>query len=505
MDYIAGFFNELYQIKYAFSTGVYTTLGPPMLTLLRSGSSLYVTLIAVMMIAQPQKGKERAEGLAYSILAVIAAIFLLNQTGGQALVLSIFWAIEDMSLAIAIEMLRKLPTYGQAFALPYPIDTATATIQVGGETIVNGYAVLASLIEAQMFDVLEMMSEVAYGNGSLITPGTVVRVIMAIIGMLPFIFVLGIFAAFMAEAMFKYVAMSTAAPILIALFPFKFFRPFSTAAIRILIGAFFTIVFAAGAMGFTMVAVGNLKDDVSKILSASRSNATSTPSYEVWCGKGTAFALPRDAFGQLTFYNKTHPKMIAEKMTEAECSEADELASAGDWVVFKKPFLILIVIGFLSVLLHLSAKTLASNISGANDGPGPAAAVVMAAKTAALGGAGMAMRYGSGALFGQGGAGSSISSLMNKSDIGQNFHNHGLVGGAASLFNPFKGSPPNPRGGDSGGGSFGNIGSDRFSAGGSSGSMMGSQKEQQQFADMMSKSFTQALRNSGIGRDRNGS
>jgi hypothetical protein len=187
--------------------------------------------------------------------------------------------------------------------------------------------------------------------------------------------------------------------------------------------------------------------------------------------------------------------MIAEKMTEAECSEADELASAGDWVVFKKPFLILIVIGFLSVLLHLSAKTLA----------GPAAAVVMAAKTAALGGAGMAMRYGSGALFGQGGAGSSISSLMNKSDIGQNFHNHGLVGGAASLFNPFKGSPPNPRGGDSGGGSFGNIGSDRFSAGGSSGSMMGSQKEQQQFADMMSKSFTQALRNSGIGRDRNGS
>lgn len=504
MDYIADFFNELYQIKYAFATGVYTTLGPPMLTLLRSGSSLYIILIAVMMIAQPQKGKERLEGLAYSILAVIAAIFLLNQTGGTALVLNVFWAIEDMSLGIAIEMLRKLPTYGQALALPYSVDTANATIQVGGETIVNGYAVLASLIEEQMFDILQMMSEVAYGNGSLITPGTVVRVIMAIIGMLPFIFVLGIFAAFMAEAMFKYVAMSTAAPILIALFPFKFFRPFSTAGIRILIGAFFTIIFAAGAMGFTMVAVGNLKDDVSKILSAARANATNTPTYEVWCGDGAVFAPPRDKWGKLTLYTKDHPKMIAEQMTKADCAEADELAAAGDWIVFKQPFLILIVIGFLSVLLHLSAKTLASNISGANDGPGPAAAVVMAAKTAAMGGAGLAMRYGGGALFGQGGAGNSISSLMNKSEIGQTLHNHGLIGGAASAINPFKGAPPSPQSNSPAGG-FGNIGSDRFSTGGGNGSMMGSQKEQQQFADMITKSLTQALRQSGIGRDRNGS
>lgn len=502
MDYIAGFFNELYLIKYAFSTGVYTTLGQPMLSLLRSGSSLYVTLIAVMMIAQPQKGKERAEGLAYSMLAIIAAIFLLNQTGGQALVLSIFWTIEDMSLAIAIEMLRKLPTYGQAFALPYPIDTATATIQVGGETIVNGYAVLASLIEDQMFGILGLMAQVAYGNGIILTPATIVRALMSIIGMLPFIFVLGIFAAFMAEAMFKYVAMSTAAPMLIALFPFKFFRPFSTAGIRILIGAFFTIVFAAGAMGFTMVAVDNFKGRLSTKLEAAQQAGTGTIRYRLWCENSSEIftgAWPEEGYEEFKWYGKDD----VEEMSPEQCSEALRLSNVGAWIVFEKEFLTLVVIGFLSVLLHLSAKTLASNISGANDGPGPAAAVVMAAKTAALGGAGIAMRYGSGALFGQGGAGSSISSLMNKSDIGQTLHNHGLVGGAASAVNPFRGAPPAPQNNNPGGG-FGNIGSDRFSTGGGSGSMMGSQKEQQQFADMMTKSFAQALRQSGFGRDRNG-
>ena len=45
----------------------------------------------------------------------------------------------------------------------------------------------------------------------------------------------------------------------------------------------------------------------------------------------------------------------------------------------------MLLLGFISVLLHLKAATLASNISGANDGAGPAAATV-AGKIAGLGG-----------------------------------------------------------------------------------------------------------------------
>ena len=35
--------------------------------------------------------------------------------------------------------------------------------------------------------------------------------------------------------------------------------------------------------------------------------------------------------------------------------------------------------------------------------------------------------------------------------------------------------------------------------------MMGSPQERKEFADMMTKSFTQAMRESGIGRNRDGS
>jgi hypothetical protein len=513
-SYSGPFFNELYHIKYAFSTGVFDTLSPAMLSFMRTGSTLYISLVFLSMVFQPEKGKERAEGLKVSIACFTIAIILLSQIGSTSVVLQVFWAIEDMSLAIAIEILRALPTYATLTDLPYAMDTQGATILVGGQTIVNGYAVLAGLIEQQMLDVLMMMKDIASRSSStILSPGAVTRVVMCVVGMLPFLFVLGIFAAFMAEAMFKYVAMATATPILIALFPVKFFRPFSTAGIRILIGAFFTLVFAAGAMGFTMVAIANFKDDIETTLIASRNSGIESLAYRVWCDPGFAFAPPRKALGGLTYYNQDSPGMAEQKLNAEECNEAAHLASEGDWIVLSPPYLMLIVVGFLSVLLHLSAKTLASNISGANDGPGPAAAVVMGAKMAAAGGAAGVMKYGGGALFGGGGAGASMKDIMrgNKNvtaggmqGVGQSLAAHGLLGSAiGAATNPFRGgsrppNPANPTGGSP-------IGSNRFSTGGGNGNMMGSPQERKEFADMMTKSFTQAMRESGIGRNRDGS
>ena len=42
----------------------------------------------------------------------------------------------------------------------------------------------------------------------------------------------------------------------------------------------------------------------------------------------------------------------------------------------------ILILGFVSVLFHLKAATLAANISGASDGPGAAAAVVAGGMTA---------------------------------------------------------------------------------------------------------------------------
>lgn len=514
-DYFGPFFNELYQIKYAFSTGVFSTLAPSMLNLLRTGATLYITLIFFSMIFQPEKGKERAEGLKVSIACFVLAIILLSQTGKTSNVLEVFWAIEDMSLAISIEILKKLPEFTGTGALPYPLEIEQATIMVGGESVVNGYSVLASLIEHQMLSVLKLFADIAYGDGSFLGPAIVVRVIMAIIGMLPFLFVLGIFAAFMAEAMFKYVAMSTAAPILITLFPVKFFRPFSTAGIRILIGAFFTLIFAAGAMGFTLIAVDNFKGNINNQLLAGVAASKSYDSirFRFHCGKymgwWDAVKTPAEILelmgGDLSVTDLDPP------ISEEVCKDTIERAEQGSWIVFDPAFLMLIVIGFLSVLLHLSAKTLASNISGANDGPGPAAAVVMGAKMAAGGGAAMAMKYGGGAMFGRGGAGASVSDIMNGNKnvtaggvqgLGQSLAAHGVVGTAIGAFNPFRGGKTPPPESSSG---LGNIGSNRFSTGGGNGSMMSSPQEKKEFADMMTQSFAKAMRENGMGRNRDGS
>lgn len=506
-SYTGPFFNELYLIKYNFATGVFSTLGPSMLQFMRTGSALYISLIALLIIVQPQKGKERGEGLLVSMACFAVAILLLSQNGTTSNVLEVFWIIEDTALAISIEILSKIPTYGSMGALPYPLELGQATINVGGETTVNGYAVLAALIEHQMYGIIKLLGQIAYGNGELLTPAALIRALMSIIGMLPFIFVLGIFAAFMAEAMFKYVAISTAAPILVALFPVKFFRPFSSAAIRILIGAFFTLVFAAGAMGFTMIAVDNFKEGIATKLEAAQQAGTGSIRFRLWCKDSAPIwsgAWPDAGYEPFKLYGKND----VPPMTEAECQEAEQLSSIGAWIVFEPEFIMLIVIGFLSVLLHLSAKTLASNISGANDGPGPAAAVVMAAKTAAAGGAGVAFKYGGGTLFGQGGFGSSVSDVMQGNrrvtaggvqGFGQSLASHGLVGTAAGFVNPFRGSAT-PPGQDTGPG-FGNIGSNRFSTGGGNGSMFGSAQDKRDFANIMAE----ALKQAGISRNRDGS
>lgn len=516
-SYTGPFFNQLYHIKYAFSTGVFDALAPAMLNFMRTGSTLYISLVFLSMVFQPEKGKERAEGLKVSIACFTIAIILLSQVGSTSVVLQVFWAIEDMSLAMSVDILKKLPEYTGIGSLPYPLAIDEATIQVGGESILNGYAVLAALIEQQMLDVLKLFGEIAYGEGITLGPAIVARLIMCIIGMLPFLFVLGIFAAFMAEAMFKYVAMATATPILIALFPVKFFRPFSTAGLRILIGAFFTLVFAAGAMGFTLVAVDNFKGNINQqlALATEASNTIDSLRFRYHCNEYMNWydkIIPSSETWSILF-GDLEPYQLDPPISKQQCIDSIERTNKASWIVFDPAFLMMIVVGFLSVLLHLSAKTLASNISGANDGPGPAAAVVMGAKMAAAGGAAGAMKYGGGALFGRGGAGASMNDIMkgNKNvtaggmqGVGQSLAAHGLIGSAVgAATNPFRGgsrppNPANPTGGSP-------IGSNRFSTGGGSGSMMGSPQERKEFADMMTKSFTQAMRESGIGRNRDGS
>ncbi|MDX5416855.1 MAG: hypothetical protein LPK88_11150, partial [Alphaproteobacteria bacterium] len=67
--------------------------------------------------------------------------------------------------------------------------------------------------------------------------------------------------------------------------------------------------------------------------------------------------------------------------------------------VWSRQFFSILIVGFISILFHLKSATLASNLSGALDGPGAAAAVVTAGMMAA-GGAKAASLIGARALGG---------------------------------------------------------------------------------------------------------
>lgn len=149
----------------------------------------------------------------------------------------------------------------------------------------------------------------------------------AVLMILPYLFVWVVFCAFVVEGIFKLLAMTAFSSFLIAFAGFPMTRGFAVSGFRVLLSGILTVVFAALSMGFTLEVVQFFTGD-----------------------------LPRDGAG-----------LSAE-------TAGRYVASGSYWG--------LVILGFISILLHLKAATIASNISGANDGPGAAAAVVGAGMSA---------------------------------------------------------------------------------------------------------------------------
>lgn len=185
---------------------------------------------------------------------------------------------------------------------------------------------------------------------------------------LPYMFVLGVFAAFLVQSMFYFTAIAAFSPILILGLAFEKTRGGVGSGFRIILTGTLTIGFAAIAMGFTAMilfeALGQLR------------SLRSGGSFWDWIPVANWFY----SAGKL-------------------------IISPAYWSAF--------IIGFVSILLHLAAPRLAANISGATDSAASAAAVVGAgqllASRAIMGGqrlltgsapgqiggaAGLAMRFG---------------------------------------------------------------------------------------------------------------
>ncbi len=195
--------------------------------------------------------------------------------------------------------------------------------------------------------------------------------VSAIVLLLPYVFVWGIFLAFLLEGIFKFLGVSALGPIFIACAAFSSTRGFAISAVRVLLSGVLTVVFAGVAMGFTITVV--------RIYTAE---------------------FPLDPDGN--YLGKASLFVMSPEY----------------WAV--------VLIGFISILFHLKAATLASNISGASDGPGAASAVVAAGmmgvgllKSAAIAPAkpifdNAKRRYGEAAVDGMSRAASSAMSAVGR-------------------------------------------------------------------------------------------
>ena len=517
-------FNQLAATKDTFSHDIFKAVGPEVKKVLGGIISLFILISVAISLVSGNAGmlKKLFPTLACAGIAIIILQDGISST--QPYVLQISDAIEQSSLQAGALIVSKTNGHVQA------LTEGSNHYPKNGVNTENGYATLACQIEYQGFKVSQIMINIAQGDGSF-GVGMILRGFLCIIAMLPFLFVIGIFAAFMVEAMFKYVAITILAPLLVGLYWLKPARAVSSASLRVLLGAWLTIILASGAMGFTLQGIDKFSKKMDDLLAGAQtlSNHYSAKRYYHYCLNLERYRNPDynalSMSGTSTVYlpiDANDPDLQPPLSSQA-CEEQERLVKLGSWVVLDPNFLIMPVIGLISILLHMQSKSLASNLSGANDGAGPAAAVVMGAKMLAGGAAMGAMKIAGGAntaAFGAGGARSSISDMMSgRSNIdssasgaqqmGQALHQGGVAGGLRQAARSF-GLQSAPKSPDKGSEPLSGIGAGQYSTGGGGGSGAGgggafsNPQERQAFAKDIASAFAQMNGGGFGGRNRDG-
>lgn len=446
---------------------------------------------------------EEAQGILTNALWVYMIILLLSTLIGRIdgqeflkkfMMMAFVFVLADFMIEDGFEfyqtwILDPFMTSGANFA-KYIIDTASQsdsrftheTFKLPPYVSENGaiFGDLMARVEAQIWGFFSITRPIVHNQGGIF--GNLGALVIVIVINIAFLFVLGIFIAFMVEALFKFLAMGFLSPLLIVAMAFPITRSITWAALRVNLGAMLTIMLAGGALGMTTAIVANYLDTLAETFEGQIQNgAQACDNVSIIPSSGGEFV----------------DTVLSGLGLNKPCIPRIDVYSA--------EFLIFFIIAFVSILLHLQSKSIASNLSGANDGVGPAAATVAAAKV----GLGVAASAGTGAagrmLFGGQGA----SGLVRGGGLGDtvaNVSNQGALGlaaqGATNLYHSVgprqsqpSPSPPPPSGG-------GPAFSSGAGGGGGGPSSLNTNAGQQQFARMIADAINGPNRRGG--RDRSG-
>ncbi len=216
------------------------------------------------------------------------------------------------------------------------------SVPSGYSETTRAYADLWGQVEATIYPI------VCYSGYQMSKAGwlAIGSLLSAALLLVPYLFVFGIFAAFLVQTMFYFVAVAAASPILILGLISDKTRGLMGSALKICLTGALTILFACVAMGFTSAALTSLMAEYAVALGQSDANY--------------AASLTQSTMSMMGFY------------IPSEQAQATQVSGASTFKAYWSMFLV----GFVSLLLHLAAPRLAANIGGATDSAVSAAAVV---------------------------------------------------------------------------------------------------------------------------------
>ena len=329
--HICAFVNDLGNQSDSYGLKVYQGVAQSTLKLWKTLLTIGILWAALMAI---MAGKMDVKSIYLNAFSAIIITFMLSHSAGSG-------ATNGLATA------GSGPAFWNIVYLPLRTDSIQFAVSMvsgsSGVTIpsadfhgnqLNPYAQLVGAMENAMMGVVMAGWKAISLAGAGANQGVIDHLknmgssfagsIEGMLLMIPYMVVVGVFIAYVIESMFMFLGVICVSPVIIMLFYFEKGRAFLWIGMRIMLGAGLTLVFAGVAMGFTMFSVTNYEKALLPVIEVNPAAIITTWEY---------------------------------------------------WICF--------FIGFCSILLHIKAKTLATNFSGANDGAGPAAAV------AAIGMAGM--------------------------------------------------------------------------------------------------------------------
>ena len=419
--------DNFQNLRQLYETGLFSEISTKIRPVFKSLLITYIVVVGAKMLLTGDTSNAKKFILQFGILIVLVGSVFAS-SGEPVVSTYLINPIEGMALSLSGSFINKA----------VHLNGVSATVEV------KKYSDLMGLVESQVMSLLDMFPQMIVANGAgyfsfRMLTNTVAACFLA----LPYLFIAALFFGFLVESGFYIFAMSAVSPIWMMALVFPSTREWAKKAVQLILCAGFTIIFLGVAFGFATTGITKFVNGLHASLSPNQSVDTSLQYLISNCQTG--YADPKlDSEGNMIeiggpIYSQSADCQAA---LQQSISSAQTNVKSG-YVPWTGEYWSYIIFGIGVVILHLGAKTLASNISQVSSGPGAVGAVMAGAVATGAGAAMFAASAGNRAIFGQAGIGGRIDNFMQS---------HGVTGGAVgtvgnaatSLFNAVGGGSPSP-------------------------------------------------------------